>query len=81
MIGGRGEADGWQMHAFGAVDNPEAMRLTVEDDGLWLLQGAGVRSWLRPKAGPDHMTTHWERLVDDQWVVWMDMRFERDRAV
>ena len=80
LIGGRGGADGWQMHAFGAADSPEVMRLTLEDDGLLLLQGAGVRSWFRPGAGPDHMTTLWEREVNDQWVAWMDMRFDRNRS-
>ena len=79
LIGGREEASGgWQMHAFDTADQPGVMRLTVEEPGLLLLQGDGIRSWLRPEAGPDWMTTLWEREIDGEWVPWMDMRFDRD---
>jgi hypothetical protein len=79
LIGGHDEASGgWQMHAFDTADSPGRMSLTVKGPGLLLLQGNGVRSWFRPQAGPDRMTTLWEREVDDVWISWMDMRFERD---
>ncbi|HJY45305.1 MAG TPA: hypothetical protein VJ301_11835 [Propionibacteriaceae bacterium] len=79
LIGGRDDTSGgWQMHAFDTADNPGRMRLTIEGPGLLLLQGTGVRSWLRPEAGPDQMTTLWEREVIDQWIPWMDMHFERE---
>jgi hypothetical protein len=78
LIGGRDErSGGWQMYAFDTADAPGRMTLTVSEPGLLLLQGDGVRSWLRPEAGPDHMTTRWERQVNGQWVPWMDMRFDR----
>jgi hypothetical protein len=55
------------MHAFDTADSPGRMVLTVAESGLLLLQGVGVRSWLRPAAGPTHMTTRWEREVDGAW--------------
>ena len=78
LIGGRDEpTGGWQMHAFDTDDSPSRMVLTLAEPGLLLLQGEGIRSWLRPEAGPTHMTTLWEREVDGEWVAWMDMRFDR----
>ena len=78
LIGGHDETSGgWQMHAFDGQTSPGRMTLTLPEPGLLLLQGDGVRSWLRPEAGPDHMTTLWEREIDGSWVVWMDMRFDR----
>lgn len=78
LIGGHDEASGgWQMHAFDAADSPGKMSLTLHEPGVLLLQGDGVRSWFRPEAGPDHMTALWEREVNDQWVRWMRMRFDR----
>jgi hypothetical protein len=78
LIGGRDEATGgWQMHAFDTADSPGRMVLTVVEPGLLLLQGDGIRSWLRPEAGPNSMTTRWEREVDGDWLTWMDMRFDR----
>ena len=78
LIGGRDEATGgWQMHAFDTADAPGRMVLTAAGSGLLLLQGDGIRSWLRPEAGPTHMTTRWEREQDGEWVAWMDMRFDR----
>jgi hypothetical protein len=82
LIGGLDEASGgWQMHAFDVADSPGRMTLTLQEPGLLLLAGDGVRSWFRPEAGPDHMTTLWEREVDGQWIPWMRMRFDRDSAV
>jgi hypothetical protein len=78
LIGGRDDASGgWQMHAFDTADSPGRMVLTMADPGVLLLQGDGIRSWFRPEAGPNHMTTLWEREVDGEWVAWMDMRFDR----
>ena len=81
LIGGRDESSGgWQMHAFDTADSPGTMSLTLQEPGLLLLQGDGVRSWFRPEAGPDQMTALWEREVDGQWIPWMRMRFDRDSA-
>lgn len=77
LIGGDIAAGGWQMYAFSAGPEPEVSRLTAYEPGLLLLQGDGVRSWFRPEAGPDHMTTLWEKEVDGSWRPWMDMRFDR----
>ena len=78
LIGGRDQpTGGWQMHAFDTDDSPGRMVLTIAEPGLLLLQGDGIRSWLRPEAGPTQMTTLWEREVDGGWVAWMDMRFDR----
>jgi hypothetical protein len=77
LIGGVHPAGGWQMYAFDEADGPGVMRLSEEEPGLLLLQGDGVRSWFRIRAGVDHMTTLWEREVDGTWLRWMDMRFER----
>jgi hypothetical protein len=58
LIGGRDEATGgWQMHAFDTGDDPGRTSLSVQGEGLLLLQGEGVRSWFRPTAGPHLMTT------------------------
>ena len=78
LIGGGDVAGGWQMYAFGAGPDPELTRLTAYEPGLLLLQGDGIRSWFRPEAGPDQMTTRWEKQVGEAWVRWMDMRFDRD---
>jgi hypothetical protein len=81
LIGGRDEVTGgWQMHAFDVGDDPGRMSLSVQDEGLLLLQGEGVRSWFRPTAGPDLMTTRWERDAGGTWLPWMDMRFVRRPA-
>lgn len=80
LIGGREEVSGgWHMIAFDTADQPGRMTLTVQEPGLLLLQGDGVRSWFRPQAGSDHMTTLWKREVDGRWLPWMDMRFDRGR--
>jgi hypothetical protein len=82
LIGGHDEASGgWQMHAFDVADSPGRMSLTMPEPGLLLLRGEGVRSWFRPQAGPEHMTTLWEREVDGEWIPWMRMRFDRESAV
>ena len=82
LIGGHDEASGgWQMHAFDVADSPGRMSLTLREPGLLLLQGGGVRSWFRPEAGSEHMSTLWEREVDGEWIPWMRMRFDRDSAV
>lgn len=79
LIGGHDPATGgWQMHAFDTADSPGAMSLTLADPGLFLLQGDGVRSWFRPTAGPGFMTTRWERTWEENWIPWIDMRFDRD---
>ena len=81
LIGGRDETTGgWQMHAFDTGDDPGRMSLSVREEGVLLPQGDGVRSWLRPTAGPDLMTTRWEREAGGSWLPWMDMRFERQPA-
>jgi hypothetical protein len=81
LIGGRDErSGGWQMLAFDTADSPGRMSLTLEEPGLLLLQGDGVRSWMRPEAGPDLMTALWEQLKDGNWVPWLEMRFERESA-
>lgn len=77
LIGGSHPDGGWQMHAFDAAESPGLMRLTLEEPGLFLLHGDGVRSWFRPHAGDGFMTTRWEREVDGTWLPWMDMRFDR----
>jgi hypothetical protein len=78
LIGGIGDSGGWQMHAFDDADRPGVMRLTLEEPGLLLIHGDGVRSWFRIRAGENHMTTSWEREADGAWQPWMDMRFDRD---
>jgi len=65
------------MHAFDATASPGVMRLSLEEPGLLLLRGGGVRSWLRIRAGEGKMTALWEREVGDSWLTWMEMRFER----
>lgn len=77
LIGGVHPAGGWQMYAFDEAGTPGTMRLSQEEPDLLLLQGDGVRSWFRIRAGEAHMTTLWEREVDGRWRPWMDMRFER----
>lgn len=78
LIGGRDAATGgWRMYAFGAEDEPEVMSMTQPEPGLLLVQGDGVRSWLRPEAGPDQMTARWEREVNGVWIAWLEMRFDR----
>jgi hypothetical protein len=78
LIGGRDEeSGGWLMLAFDAADRPGRMTLTQQEPGLLLLQGDGLRSWLRPEVGPDQMTTLWEREVDGRWLPWLDMHFDR----
>lgn len=78
LIGGAHPDGGWGMHAFDdAGDAPGLMRLTAEGDGQLLMQGDGLRSWLSPNAGVDHMEARWERLVDGDWTLWMTMRFDR----
>ncbi len=79
LIGGRDEGSGgWQMHAFDTADSPGKMLLTAAEPDLLLLQGDGVRSWFRIRAGDRHMTTLWEREVGHRWIPWMDMRFDRE---
>lgn len=80
VIGGRDPGtDGWQMHAFDAADSPGLTVLLPQPDGRLLLRADGVRSWFDPRAGEDLMTTRWEREVaPGSWVLWMDMRFERE---
>lgn len=78
LIGGGDEAGAWQMYAFGAGPDPEITRLTAHEPGVLLLEGDGIRSWFRPEAGPEQMTTLWEKQVDGAWLRWMDMRFDRD---
>ena len=65
------------MHAFDAADSPGVMRLSLEEPGLLLLRGNGVRSWLRIRAEEGNMTALWEREVGDSWLTWMKMRFQR----
>jgi hypothetical protein len=77
LIGGAHPEGGWWMVAFDAAEAPSQMRLTLEEPDVLLLQGDGVRSWFRFRAGEQHMTTAWERLGDDgTWSPWMDMRFD-----
>lgn len=77
LIGGVHPAGGWQMHAFDAADSPGIMRLSLEEPGLLLLRGNGVRSWLRIRAEEGNMTALWEREVGDTWLTWMEMGFQR----
>ena len=77
VIGGLHPAGGWQMYAFEATSGPGVMRLSQEGPDLLLLQGDGLRSWFRIRAGAGRMTSRWERLVDARWQRWMDMQFER----
>lgn len=77
LIGGEHPGGGWEMHAFDSAPHPGVMRLSQHDADTLLLEGDGIRSWFHHRAGPHHMTTNWERLVDGQWLPWMDMRFDR----
>lgn len=77
LIGGEHPDSGWLMYAFDSEPRPGAMRLSVHDADVLLLDGDGVRSWFHFRPGPDHMTTRWERLRDGGWHPWMDMRFDR----
>lgn len=80
LIGGTHPRGGWMMYAFDRTPQPSTMRLSLSEPDLLLLEGEGVRSWFRFKAGPDHMTTRWERLHEGEWIAWMDMRFDRMAA-
>lgn len=78
LIGGAHPGGGWTMYAFDeSSDRPDVMRLTPERDDLLLIHGDGVRSWLSPLAGDDHMQARWERWAGGEWVTWMTMRFDR----
>ncbi|GAC70064.1 hypothetical protein [Gordonia soli] len=77
LIGGAHPDGGWSMYAFDESPTPGVMRLSAEAPDLLLLSGDGVRSWFSHRAGPDHMTTEWERVVDGIWIPWMSMRFDR----
>ncbi|SOD93216.1 hypothetical protein [Blastococcus haudaquaticus] len=77
VIGGVHGDGGWQMHAFDDAEQPGVMRLTLEEPGVLLLHGDGVRSWFRVGVDGDHLTARWERLVDDRWLPWMDLRLDR----
>ncbi|GGG10650.1 hypothetical protein GCM10007304_25890 [Rhodococcoides trifolii] len=77
LIGGEHPDGGWSMHSFDSSPEPGLMRLTVHEPGVLLVDGGAVRSWFNVLAGPDFMTTRWERRVGSTWVTWMDMRFDR----
>jgi hypothetical protein len=77
VIGGEHPGGGWQMVAFETGPAPSTMRLTLEEPGLLLLHGEGVRSWFRTDHGTDQMCTRWERQVEGAWIAWMDLTFDR----
>lgn len=77
LIGGEHPDGGWAMYAFDRSPHPGLMRLSRHDQEVLLLEGDGIRSWFHVRAGRQHMTTRWERLVDGRWNRWMDMRFDR----
>lgn len=77
LIGGEHPDGGWAMYAFDSSPHPGVMRLSAHEPDVLLLDGDGIRSWFHVRAGREHMTTRWERLVDGQWNRWMDMRFDR----
>ncbi|MCK5891063.1 hypothetical protein [Aeromicrobium sp.] len=77
VIGGEHAEGGWQMVAFETAPRPNTMRLTLEEPGLLLVHGVGVRSWLRTDHGTDQMCARWERQVEGEWLSWMDLTFDR----
>ena len=77
VIGGEHPEGGWQMVAFDTAPAPSTMRLTLEEPGLLLLHGVGVRSWFRTDHGTDQMCARWERQVEGAWLSWMDLTFDR----
>ncbi|WP_229051338.1 hypothetical protein [Aeromicrobium sp. Leaf350] len=77
LIGGENPDGGWNMFAFDESPTPGTMRLTLEEPGLLLLHGEGVRSWFRIDEDADHLSTCWERRTGDTWTRWMDLRFDR----
>ena len=71
---GRGD---YTMHSYDHQGGTATMRMT-ERDGVWTIEGDGVRSRLQPDPDGWTMRAHWERQgKDGGWMPWMEIRLTR----
>ena len=75
MIGGQDEQK-IPMRSFTNSGEFQTMYASLNADGTFLFEGTDIRSTLNIHSDLK-MTADWERKVEDRWIPWMKMEFDK----
>lgn len=76
IIGYDAANDAYPMHSYDSQGNVEGMQASVRN-GIWTIQGNGVRCTVTPGEDGNVLTGKWERNESDAWQPWMDVQLTR----